>query len=384
MADKKKKKVILNPKTAAERKQALEAALKKIEKDMGKGAVMYLEGSQRVDVDVIPTGSLALNIALGIGGIPRGRVIEIYGPEATGKSTLALHMVAELQKMGGQAAYIDAEHALDPQYAAKIGVDTKNLIIAQPDSGEAGLEIAEDLARSGAVDLIVIDSVAALVPRSELEGNMGDSVVGAHARLMSQGLRKLTGVLNKSDTAVIFINQMREKIGNMYGSPETTTGGRALKFYSSVRIEVRSSNSDLIKDKNVYYGRSVRFKVVKNKVAAPFKEGTYNIIFGEGIDNLASLVSIGSDIDVIDKKGSWYSYGDERMGQGDKNAAKWLLEHPDKKEEIETKILDYYTKTGANLKVDKKEDDEDEFKSPELPDDIDFDDDDILNLDLDE
>lgn len=324
-----------------DRRAALDMALKQIEKQFGKGSIMKLgEASAHMNVETVPTGSLALDIALGVGGLPRGRIIEIYGPESSGKTTVALHAVAEVQKRGGQAAFIDAEHALDPVYASKLGVNIDELLISQPDTGEQALEIAEALVRSGAVEIIVIDSVAALVPKSELEGDMGDSHVGLQARLMSQALRKLAGAISKSRTIAIFINQIREKVGVMFGNPETTTGGRALKFYSTVRLEVR--RAEALKQGNDVVGNRTRIKVVKNKVAPPFKQADVDIMFGEGISREGSIIDIGSEIDVVQKSGAWYSFGDERLGQGRENAKLFLKEHPDICEKIENQIRDAY------------------------------------------
>ncbi len=322
-----------------EKKKALENALKTIEKEFGKGAIMRLGEMPKQQVDVIPTGSLALDLALGIGGIPRGRVIEIYGPESGGKTTLALTIIAQAQRLGGLAAFVDAEHALDPQYAARLGVDVENLLVSQPDTGEQALEIVELLARSGAVDVVVVDSVAALVPKAEIEGEMGDSHVGLQARLMSQALRKLTAVLSKSNTAAIFINQVREKVGVMYGNPETTPGGRALKFYSSVRLDVRKSGSP-IKEGNEAVGIKVKVKVVKNKLAPPFREAELEIYFGRGLDPLMDLVNVAVAAEVIQKAGSWLSYGEIRLGQGKEKAADFLKERPDLVEEIRARVLE--------------------------------------------
>lgn len=322
-----------------EKKKALESALKTIEKAFGKGAIMRLGEMPKQQVDVIPTGSLALDLALGIRGIPRGRVIEIYGPESGGKTTLALTIIAQAQRMGGLAAFVDAEHALDPQYAARLGVDVENLLISQPDTGEQALEIVELLARSGAVDVVVVDSVAALVPKAEIEGEMGDAHVGLQARLMSQALRKLTAVLSKSNTAAIFINQVREKVGVMYGNPETTPGGRALKFYSSVRLDVRKSGGP-IKQGNEAVGIKVKVKVVKNKLAPPFREAELEIYFGRGLDPLMDLVNVAVAAEVIQKAGSWLSYGETRLGQGKEKAADFLKERPDLAEEIRARVLE--------------------------------------------
>jgi len=322
-----------------ERQKALQNTLKQIEKKFGTGAIMRLGERPRQQVDVIPTGSLALDLALGIGGIPRGRVTEIYGPESGGKTTLALHIVAQAQKAGGVAAFVDAEHALDPVYARQLGVDVDNLLLSQPDTGEQALEIVELLVRSGAVDVIVVDSVAALVPRAEIEGEMGDSHVGLQARLMSQALRKLTGVLSKSNTAAIFINQIREKVGVMYGNPEVTTGGRALKFYSSIRLDVRRRGQP-IKKGDQPIANVVRVKVTKNKLAPPFREAELELYFGRGIDPVADLVTVAVDQGVIQKSGSWFSYGDIRLGQGKEKAADYLRANPEMIEEIRAKVLE--------------------------------------------
>lgn len=318
-----------------ERKKALDLTLNQIEKQFGKGSIMRLGENTKLDLEVIPTGSLDLDIALGIGGIPRGRIIEIYGPESSGKTTLALHVVAEAQKTGGIAAFIDAEHALDPSYAKKLGADIDNLIISQPDTGEQGLEITEALVRSGAIDIVVVDSVAALVPKAEIEGEMGDSHMGLQARLMSQALRKLTGAINKSNTTVIFINQLREKIGVMFGNPETTTGGRALKFYASVRLDVRRIDS--IKQGDEILGNRTRVKVVKNKVAPPFKQAEFDIMYGQGISKEGNIVDAGVTAEIIKKAGAWFSYGDNKW-QGRENAKDYLKENPELSKEIEDKI----------------------------------------------
>ncbi|MDI3256327.1 MAG: recombinase RecA [Kyrpidia sp.] len=321
----------------ADRKAALDMALRQIEKQFGKGSIMKLgEAEAAMNVEVVPTGALALDIALGVGGFPRGRIVEIYGPESSGKTTVALHAIAEVQKLGGQAAFIDAEHALDPVYARNLGVNIDELLISQPDTGEQALEIAEALVRSGAVDMIVIDSVAALVPKAELEGDMGDSHVGLQARLMSQALRKLSGAISKSRTIAIFINQIREKVGVMFGNPETTTGGRALKFYSSVRLEVR--RAEALKQGNELVGNRTRIKVVKNKVAPPFKQADVDIMFGEGISREGSIIDMGVDLDVIEKSGAWYSFEGERLGQGRENAKQFLKEHPEISDRIEGRI----------------------------------------------
>jgi len=316
--------------------KALETAMAQIERQFGKGAIMRLGQQEPVAVKVIPTGSIGLDAALGVGGMPRGRVIEIYGPESSGKTTLALHVIAEAQKQGGLAAFIDAEHALDPDYCGKLGVDVDNLLLAQPDNGEQALEIAETLIRSGSVDTVVIDSVAALVPRSELEGEMGDAAVGLQARLMSQALRKLTGIVSKSRTCVIFINQIREKIGVMFGNPETTTGGRALKFYASVRLDIRRIGA--LKSGEEVVGNRTKVKVVKNKVAAPFRVTEFDILYGEGISRAGEVLDLGLEHRVVSKSGTWLSYGETRLGQGRENARQFLKENPDVMAEIEAKI----------------------------------------------
>ena len=319
-----------------DKQKAIEAALSQIDKAFGKGSVMKLGQRPSMDIEAISTGSLGLDIALGIGGLPKGRIIEIYGPESSGKTTLALHTVAEAQKAGGVAAFVDAEHALDPVYAGKLGVDVSELLVSQPDAGEQALEIADTLVRSGAVDVVVIDSVAALTPRAELEGEMGDSLPGLQARLMSQALRKLTGSISKSKCLVIFINQIRMKIGVMFGSPETTTGGNALKFYSSVRLDIRRIGA--IKNRDEVIGNQTRVKVVKNKVAPPFREVEFDILYGEGISKMGELLDLGVKGDVIEKSGSWYSYNSERIGQGRENARQFLLDNPDISAEIEKKV----------------------------------------------
>ncbi len=323
-------------KEAVEKRKALENALASIERRFGKGSIMPLRNAEKVKVDVIPTGSLALDIATGIGGIPKGRVIEIFGPESSGKTTLALHIIAEAQRKGGIAVFIDAEHALDPKYAEKIGVDTERLYISQPDYGEQALEIAESLVASNAVDVIVIDSVAALVPKDELEGEIGEAHVGKQARLMSQALRKLKGMAHKANTAIIFINQLREKIGVMFGNPETTPGGRALKFFADMRLDVRRIGD--IKDGGEKSGNRIRVKVVKNKLAPPFQEAEFDVIYGEGICKLCDLIDVGSELKVINKSGAWYSYGDIRLGQGKEQAKKFLMENPEIAKEIEEKV----------------------------------------------
>lgn len=323
-----------------EKKKALEMAMGQIEKQFGKGAIMKLGENTHLNIETISTGALGLDIALGVGGVPRGRIVEIYGPEASGKTTVALHVIAEAQKNGGEAAFIDAEHALDPVYAKNLGVDIENLIVAQPDTGEQALEIAEALVRSGAIDVIVVDSVAALVPKAEIDGEMGDSHVGLQARLMSQALRKLAGVVSKSKTTAIFINQLREKVGIMFGNPETTPGGRALKFYSSVRLDVR--RIETLKQGNEMIGNRTRVKVVKNKVAPPFKEAEFDIIYGQGISKEGNILDVGVNLDIINKSGSWYSYKDQRIGQGRENVKQFLKENPEIAKEIEEKIRENY------------------------------------------
>ena len=338
MADKGKKltKTVTEVTNAEDKKVALDTALAQIEKHFGKGAVMRLGQNQAMQVEAISTGSLGLDLALGIGGLPRGRIVEIYGPESSGKTTLALHCVAEGQKRGGNAAFIDVEHALDPVYAAALGVDVDSLLVSQPDTGEQALEITEALVRSGAIDVIVIDSVAALVPRAEIEGEMGDSVVGLQARLMSQALRKLAGAISKSNCVAIFINQLREKIGIAYGNPEVTTGGRALKFYASVRIDVRKGEP--IKVGNEQIGSRTRVKVVKNKIAPPFRTAEFDMMFGHGISHTGEVLDLGAELDIVQKSGAWFAYGETRLGQGRENAKTFLDEHPEMKEEIEAKI----------------------------------------------
>lgn len=339
-----------------DKQKALENALRQIEKDHGKGSIMKLgEAAAKMNIEVIPSGALALDIALGVGGVPRGRVIEIYGPESSGKTTVALHVIAEAQKLGGIAAFIDAEHALDPVYAKKLGVDIDNLLISQPDNGEQALEIAEALVRSGAIDIIVIDSVAALVPRAEIEGEMGDSHVGLHARLMSQALRKLTGIISKSRTTTIFINQIREKVGIMFGNPETTTGGRALKFYASIRLEVRKGEA--IKAGNDVIGNRTKIKVVKNKVAPPFKQAEFDIMYGVGISREGSLIDIGANMEIIAKSGTWYSYAGTRLGQGKENAKEYLKDNPQTANEIESKIRQSLSAGDMSVTASSEEDD---------------------------
>ncbi len=336
MAEKKDKKVIMEVQDEEDRKKALSAVLGVIEKQYGKGSIMKLGEKPRISVDVIPTGSLTLDVALGVGGVPKGRVIEINGPESSGKTTVALHIVAEAQKRGGDAAYIDAEHALDPEYAKALGVDIDNLLISQPDTGEQALEIAEALVRSNALDVVVIDSVAALVPKAEIEGEMGDSHVGILARLMSQALRKLTGITAKTGTAVIFINQLREKVGVMYGNPETTPGGRALKFFASVRLDVR--RQEQIKNGSEVIGNKTRVRVVKNKVAPPFREAEFDIMYGEGISKIGNILDVAVDFDIIKKSGAWFSYEGERLGQGRDNTKKYMEENPEFTEKIEAQV----------------------------------------------
>ena len=346
-----------------EKLDTLNQVLGKIEKDFGKGSVMRLGEASSMVIDSISTGSIGLDIAIGIGGLPRGRIVEIYGPESSGKTTVALHSVAEAQKDGGIAAFIDAEHALDPVYAKALGVDVDNLIISQPDTGEQALEIAEALIRSGAIDIIVIDSVAALVPKAEIEGDMGDSHVGLQARLMSQALRKLTGSIKKSNCVAIFINQLREKVGIMFGNPETTTGGRALKFYSSVRLDVRKI--DTIKQGDKILGSRTRFKVVKNKVAPPFKQAEFDIMYGEGISKIGDLLDIAANIDIVKKSGSWYNYQDIKLGQGRENVKKFLSDNMDLANEIEEKVRKYY-KLGAEYKDIEDEDLDDTQMSEDI------------------
>jgi len=333
---------VVEKESMEDKTKALDAALGQIERAFGKGSVMRLGDDQAVEVQTISTGSLGLDIALGIGGVPKGRVIEIYGPESSGKTTLALHVIAESQKAGGTCAFIDAEHALDPVYARKLGVDLDDLLISQPDTGEQALEITDTLVRSGALDILVVDSVAALVPRAELEGEMGDSLPGLHARLMSQALRKLTGSISKSDTTIIFINQIRHKIGVMFGSPETTTGGNALKFYASVRLDIRRIGS--IKERDEIVGNQTKVKVVKNKLAPPFKVIEFDIMYGEGISKMGELIDLGVQAGIIEKSGSWFSCGDERIGQGRENSKAYLIDHPELATNIEQRI-----RTNAGL-----------------------------------
>lgn len=336
--------------------KALDAALGQIEKQFGKGAVMKLgDSSARMNVETTPTGSLSLDIALGLGGIPKGRIIEIYGPESSGKTTVTLHMIAEVQKRGGIAGFIDAEHALDPVYARNIGVDVDNLYISQPDNGEQALEITETMVRSGAIDIIVVDSVAALVPKAEIDGDMGDSHVGLQARLMSQALRKLTAVISKSNCSVIFINQLREKVGIMFGNPETTTGGRALKFYSSVRLDVR--RIEALKQSGENIGNRTRVKVVKNKIAPPFKEAEFDIIFGEGISVVGDVLDLAAEANIVNKSGAWYAYGGNKIGQGRENTKQYLRDNPEILEEISGKVRAHYGLQGSTVPVADAEED---------------------------
>ena len=345
----------------AEKRKALEVAMSQIEKQFGKGSVMKLGEYKAMEVEAIPTGALSLDIALGIGGVPRGRIIEVFGPESSGKTTLALHIIAEAQKMGGEAAFIDAEHALDPVYARKLGVDIDNLIVSQPDTGEQALEITEALVRSGALDVVVVDSVAALVPKAEIDGEMGDSHMGLQARLMSQALRKLAGAINKSKTVLIFINQLREKIGVMFGNPETTTGGRALKFYASVRMDIRKT--EMMKQDGQVIGNRVRVKVIKNKVAPPFREAEFDVLYGKGISKVGNILDMAVNLDIVEKSGAWFSYNGQRISQGRENAKRYLEEHPDIMDEIEKKVRNNFAKAfeqslGEELPSDDEEDTE--------------------------
>ena len=351
MAD--KKKTVPTAAPASDRRKALETAIAQIEKDYGKGSIMRLGENEHVVVDAIPTGSLSLDLALGIGGVPKGRIIEVYGPESSGKTTLALHIVAESQKRGGEVAYVDAEHAMDPSYARALGVDIDSMLISQPDTGEDALQIVEMLVRSGAVDVVVVDSVAALVPRAEIEGDMGDSHVGLLARLMSQALRKLAGSIAKTNCIVIFINQLREKVGVVYGNPEVTTGGRALKFYSSVRIDVRRIES--IKVGGEVIGNRTRAKVVKNKVAPPFKEGEFDIMYGEGISKVGELIDLGVKLDLVQKSGSWFAIGEKRIGQGRDAAKQYLKDNPEEADALEAEIRkNAYKLMGSQERVAAK------------------------------
>lgn len=346
-----------------EKMKALEAALGQIEKQFGKGSVMKLGDVTAMEIEAIPTGALSLDIALGIGGIPRGRIVEVYGPESSGKTTLALHMIAEAQKMGGEAAFIDAEHALDPVYAKHLGVDIDNLIVSQPDTGEQALEITEALVRSGAIDVVVVDSVAALVPKAEIDGDMGDSHIGLQARLMSQALRKLAGVINKSKCVVIFINQLREKVGVMFGNPETTAGGRALKYYASVRLDIRKIEN--IKQDGEVIGNRARVKVVKNKVAPPFREAEFDIVYGKGISKEGNILDIAVNLDIIEKSGSWFSYNGERIGQGRENVKKYLLDNPEVMDEVEKKIRDNFNEAFEKSLGDEETDEEQDIEPEE-------------------
>ena len=345
-----------------EKKKALEAALGQIEKQFGKGSVMKLGEYKAMNVEAIPTGALSLDIALGIGGIPRGRIIEIFGPESSGKTTLALHAIAEAQKLGGEAAFIDAEHALDPVYAKHLGVDIDNLIVSQPDTGEQALEIAEALTRSGAVDIIVVDSVAALVPKAEIDGDMGDAHVGLQARLMSQALRKLAGVINKSKTVIVFINQLREKVGIMFGNPETTPGGRALKFYASVRLDIRKIEN--IKTDGEVTGARARVKVIKNKVAPPFREAEFDIIYGKGISKSGNILDLGVNLDIVEKSGSWFAYDGTRIGQGRENAKKYFEENPEIMAEVEKKVRAKFNEAFEKSLSDEMEVDAEQETEP--------------------
>lgn len=349
-----------------EKKKALEMAMSQIEKQFGKGSVMKLGEFKAMEIEAIPTGALSLDIALGIGGVPRGRIIEVFGPESSGKTTLALHIVAEAQKMGGEAAFIDAEHALDPVYARKLGVDIDNLIVSQPDTGEQALEITESLVRSGALDVIVVDSVAALVPKAEIDGDMGDSHMGLQARLMSQALRKLAGAINKSKTVLIFINQLREKIGVMFGNPETTTGGRALKFYASVRMDIRKIEN--IKQDGEVKGNRVRVKVIKNKVAPPFREAEFDVVYGQGISKEGNILDMAVNLDIIQKAGSWFSYNGERIGQGRENVKKYLKENTELLKEVEDKVRENFAKAfeqSLGEELPSQEEDDDEIEDDE-------------------
>ena len=348
-----------------EKRKALDAAMSQIEKQFGKGSVMKLGDFKSLEIESISTGALTLDIALGIGGIPKGRIIEIYGPESSGKTTLALHCIAESQKKGGEAAFIDAEHALDPSYAKKIGVDIDNLIVSQPDTGEQALEIAEALIRSGAIDIIVVDSVAALVPKAEIDGDMGDAHVGLQARLMSQALRKLAGTINKTNATIIFINQLREKVGVMFGNPETTAGGRALKYYASVRMDIR--RIEAIKQDGEVVGNRTRVKVVKNKVAPPFREAEFDIVYGKGISKEGSVLDLAVNLDIIEKAGSWFSYNGEKIGQGRENVKRYLTENPKFMDEVEKKVRDNFNKAFENALTDEdsKSDPEEDIEPEE-------------------
>ncbi len=352
----------------SEKRKALEVAMSQIEKQFGKGSVMKLGECKQMNVEAIPTGALSLDIALGIGGIPKGRIVEIFGPESSGKTTLALHAIAEAQKNGGEAAFIDAEHALDPVYARNLGVDIDNLIVAQPDTGEQALEIAEALVRSGAIDIIVVDSVAALVPKAEIDGDMGDAHIGLQARLMSQGLRKLAGTINKTNAIIIFINQLREKVGIMFGNPETTPGGRALKFYSSVRMDIRKIEN--IKVNGEVTGSRTRVKVVKNKVAPPFREAEFDIVYGKGISKEGNILDLAVNLNIIEKSGSWFSYNGEKIGQGRENVKEYLSKNPKIMDEVEKKIRDNFNKAFENALIEEAKEMEDneqeEFSEEEI------------------
>ena len=354
----KKEKEVID--TSIGKEKALELALSQIEKQFGKGAVMKLGEFKTTDVEAISTGALSLDVALGIGGIPRGRIIEIYGPESSGKTTLALHMIAECQKTGGEAAFIDAEHALDPVYAKHLGVDIDNLIVSQPDTGEQALEIAEALIRSSAIDLVVVDSVAALVPKAEIDGEMGDTHVGLQARLMSQAFRKLAGVLNRSNASLVFINQLREKVGVMFGSPETTPGGRALKFYASVRLDIRKIEA--IKQDSEIIGNKVRVKVVKNKVAPPFRETEFDIIYGKGISKSGNILDLAVNLDIVEKAGAWFSYNGERIGQGRENAKKYIENNPELMQELDQKVRKNFNEAFEQSLCEEEIDEEQEIE----------------------
>ena len=349
----------------SEKRKALDAAMSQIEKQFGKGSVMKLGDFKAMEVEAIPTGALGLDIALGIGGVPRGRIIEVYGPESSGKTTLALHIVSEAQKMGGEAAFIDAEHALDPAYAKKIGVDIDNLIVSQPDTGEQALEITEALVRSGALDVIVVDSVAALVPKAEIDGDMGDSHMGLQARLMSQALRKLAGAVNKTKTVIIFINQLREKIGIMFGNPETTTGGRALKFYASVRMDIRKVEN--LKQNGEVIGNRARVKIVKNKVAPPFREAEFDIMYGEGISKASNILDMAVNLNIIEKSGSWFSYNGNKLGQGRENVKQMLIDDPNFMDEVEKKVRENFEKAFEKAlgEDEPRKDDDEELEEEE-------------------
>ena len=349
----------------SEKRKALDAAMSQIEKQFGKGSVMKLGSYKQTNVDAISTGAINLDVALGIGGLPRGRIVEIYGPESSGKTTLALHAVAEAQKAGGEAAFIDAEHALDPIYAKKIGVDIDNLIVSQPDTGEQALEIAEALIRSGAIDIVVVDSVAALVPKAEIDGDMGDSHIGLQARLMSQALRKLAGAISKTNCIIIFINQLREKVGVMFGNPETTAGGRALKYYASVRMDIRKV--EMIKQEGEVIGNRTKVKIVKNKVAPPFREAEFDIIYGKGISKAGDMLDLAVNLDIVNKSGAWFSYDGERIGQGRENVKQYLEENPKIMDEIEKKVRTHFDEAFEKSLGDTEdiEDDDDEFDEDE-------------------